>query len=152
VRTASASIGVAAHNQTGGDTILPFTPVYTSDNTTDFPIDSLGDYLTYTVTATGVTQVGNNPFSHIWTEGKDGFNGEVPYLADFNGTVATFTQTFYEKDGINLKPTNKERIQTAMACGGIFSYFGDSYSPDLSIPGVTEIMLSEKVTEGDIPQ
>jgi hypothetical protein len=143
-RTATATVGVQAINQTGGDTKLPFTPTYTSSNTTDFPVANMSEYITYKVTAK------NDSYEHTWTSGQDGFDGQVPYRTEYDGKWTTFTQVFYDKNGNEI--TGKNRVVISVACSGSFLGFGgdSNFSADLSIPGVSGISLSKKVTEGNV--
>ncbi|WP_461256992.1 PKD domain-containing protein [Treponema sp. R80B11-R83G3] len=146
-RTAAANVGVEAVNQTGGDTKLPFTPSYTSTNTADFPVADIGNYITYKVTATGVSEE-NIAFTYTFTQGENSFDGEVPSLPEFHAVWTTFTQTFYDKEG---EKVGNERIVIVMACGSIFMYFDqETWSEDLSIPSTSGITLSKKVTDGNI--
>ena len=138
-RIASATIGVNPINF-GVDEKLDFTPAYTSTNTNDFPIADIGNYITYTVTAT------NNNYNHTFVVGEDGFDGKILPRNEYESVQTTFNQVFNYNDG-----QEKSRSLKVIACGGSFVYFGDSYSDTESIPTLADIQLNKKVTVGNIP-
>jgi hypothetical protein len=144
--TVTTTIGVEGISQTGGAAVLNFTPVYTSTNTTDFPVADIGNYITYTVTATGVKAGTSDSFTYTMTNGVNNFDGKVSFHNDYNTAWVTFTQTFYDKDGQNL---NKNRTLIAMWYGTTFMYFDDddTWNENLSIPSVSGISLSKTITE-----
>jgi hypothetical protein len=119
----------------GNGTSLNFTPTYTSSNTTDFPIASIDNYITYTVTA-------SNGSPNTWNSADGAVT--VQYITAYNSVWTTFTQTFY-KNGVNL---NDNRILSAFGSGTQFAAFDeDSPKASVSLPVISGITLTKTITE-----
>ena len=137
--TVTTTVSVNGVSQTGGDTVLNFTPVYTSSNTADFPVEDIGNYITYKVTAE------NDTYSKTFELGVDGFNGKISYDSAYDLKWTTFIQTFYLSNGESL---NKSRSLTVMGSTGQFAAFNESSpSANGNIPSISGISLSRTITE-----
>jgi len=141
VATVTTAVSISATTFASG-TSLNFAPTYTSSNTTDFPIASIGNYITYTVTA-------SNGSPNTWNSA----NGSVTVSNNtaFYDKWTTFTQTFY-KNGV-VEPVGNRTFEVYSLSLGFSSFGGEDgdWEDTISVPAITGITLAKTLTSGSIP-
>ena len=136
--TTTLNIDANSFSSTPG-TWLDFAPSYSSvTNSSDFSTSNINSCLTYTI------EVVNHDGSYTPTLNSTdvGFDGKITPRSEYGTDLATFTQTFYNNGVVKGTP----RVLKAMVSGGIFRYFGDSYAGSDSVPAITGISISRKIT------
>jgi len=138
-RVASTTLTIGANSfSTATGANLDFTPSYSSiSNPTDFNTGTINSCLTYTIKV--VNHEGN--YTQTWNSTDAGFNGKILPSDKYETDLATFTQTFYNNGSV--KGT---RVLKAMVYGGKFEYFGDTYASSGSVPAISGISISRKIT------